>query len=78
MGSSPRRREAPEEKAEEAPIDPYRQAITLEDTAVLRGSGRGRGAHRLIRIRGILSPKGPVPLSVGSIERYRDTPKTTN
>jgi len=39
MGSSPRRREAPEEKAEEVPIDPYRQAITLEDTAVLRGSG---------------------------------------
>lgn len=31
-----------------------------------------------IRIRGILSPMGPVPLSVGSVERYRDTPKATN
>ena len=36
---SRKKKEAPEEKAEEVPIDPYRQAITLEDTAVLRGSG---------------------------------------
>jgi len=46
MGSSPRRREAPEEKAEEAPIDPYRQAITWEDTAALRGSGGDVGRGR--------------------------------
>ena len=42
-----------------------------------RGASEPHRIHQLLRIRGILGPIGPVPLSIGSIKRYRDTMNAT-